>query len=72
MRNDILTTKSQQQFGWLMLFKFVVNYIQWPINEYNKMPKLINHPLNVINYGFNCQWPRFLQVQIYMTFTITI
>jgi hypothetical protein len=44
--------KFRQQFGWSVLFKYVVNYVRWMVNEYNKMSQLLNHPLNTNNDDF--------------------
>jgi hypothetical protein len=38
------------QLGWLTQFKYVVKYVQWMVNEYNKVLQLINHPLIRFNH----------------------
>ena len=38
--------KKWHQTRQLMQFKYVINAVQFMVNEYNKMPQLINDPSN--------------------------
>jgi hypothetical protein len=45
--------EKQTKVRWLTPFKYVVNYVQLIINEYNNVLQHINHPPKAINHDFH-------------------